>query len=91
MKTLHTVQTVNNVGDPYDELAVAVIEQAIDDYRRLGRKLPVLSSSLEKRRIEDEMKSIVRFFLSEWYRLLSSGENGPHILELLNEEVFGND
>ena len=91
MKTLHVMQITSDSYDPYDELAVAIIEQAIDDYRRLSRNLSAESSTLEKRRIEDELRAIASFFLSDWCRILSSGEKGSHILQLLKQEVFGND
>ena len=91
MKTLHAMQNTSDAYDPYDELAVAIIEQAIDDYRRLSRNLSAESSTLEKKRIEDELKAIAGFFLSDWYRILSSGEKGSHILQLLKQEIFGND
>ena len=91
MKTLHAMQNTSDSYDPYDELAVAIIEQAIDDYRRLSRNLSAESSTLEKRRIEDELKTIASFFLSDWYNILSNGEKGPLILQLLKQEVFGHD
>ena len=48
-------------------------------------------SRFEKKRLEREMKSISRFFLGDWYLLLSGRDNGPQILERLDQEVFKND
>ena len=38
MKLIHPETTDNQVCDPYQELAIAVIKQAADDYRRLARE-----------------------------------------------------
>ena len=86
-----TMGTTGHATDPYQELAHAVIKQAADDYRAFGRKIDSCHSHLEKQRLEREMRSIGRFFISKWYEILSDCDNGFLIREMLDEEVFGND
>ncbi len=78
-------------ADPWKEPAFAVVRQAVLDYRALGAKLESSGSRLEKKHIEEKMKSISRFFLGDWFIMLTGYENGPRILEHLDEEVFGID
>ena len=77
--------------DPYQELATAIIVQAASDYRSLATKIENSGSTIEKRRLKNEMKEISRFFLSNWYCQLSDSNNGAFILEMLDQEVFGDD
>ena len=91
MKLIHAETTSSRACDPYQELAIAVIRQAAEDYRRLAKRSAETGSELEQKRIRQQMTSISRFFLGEWYRALSGLENGSAILEMLDMEVFGND
>ena len=91
MKLLHVDQPHPNTNDPFHELAASIIGQAVEDYRKLGAKLLDAASPIEKKRISEEMKSISRFFLSDWYCILSGYENGSKILGILEREVFGDD
>lgn len=77
--------------DPYQELALSIIEQAASDYRSLARKVENSGSAIEKRRLQSEMKEISRFFLSDWYCQLADSNNGAIVLEMLDQEVFGDD
>lgn len=77
--------------DPYQELAMSVIVQAANDYRSLARKIENSGSAIEKRRLQNEMKEISRFFLSDWYCQLADSYNGAIVLEMLDREVFGDD
>ena len=86
-----TMGTTGQVIDPYQELAHAVIKQAADDYRALGKMIDSCHSHLEKQRLEREMKSVGRFFIGEWFDLLNDCDNGFLIREMLDKEVFGND
>lgn len=88
MKLIHPETTDNQVCDPYQELAIAVIKQAADDYRRLARESTESKSSLEQKRIKQQMISISRFFLGDWYQKLSGLNNGHAILEMLDMEVW---
>ena len=91
MKLIHAAGPVRQPFDPYRDLATAVIKQAADDYRHLARKSDVSGSELERKRIRQQMTSISRFFLGDWYHTLSGMDNGAAILEMLDVEVFGND
>jgi len=59
--------------------------------RSAAKMIAETGSRFEKKRLEREMKSISRFFLGDWYLLLSGRDNGPQILERLDQEVFKND
>ncbi len=91
MKTYHAVTDGGISYDPFRELAAAVIMRAVADYRGLGSRLQETGSLVEKKHIEESMKSISRFFLSNWYCVLSGQENGAEVIELLDQEVFGDD
>ena len=77
--------------DPYQELAIAVIRQAAEDYRYLAGISVETGSALEQQRTRKQMASISCFFLGDWYYMLSGLDNGSTILKMLDTEVFGND
>lgn len=91
MKTYHAVTDGGISYDPFRELAAAVIMRAVTDYRSLGNRLQDTGSLVEKKHIEEKMKAISSFFFSEWYCVLSGQENGAEVIELLDQEVFGDD
>ena len=91
MRTLHAENCFHCADEPWHELALAVIRQAVVDYRSLGAKLANACSLIERKHIEENMKSISRFFLSDWFRDISGLDNGAQILETLDSEVFGDD
>ena len=71
------------MNDPYENLANAIIVQAVKDYRAALRTLernpkytPALQDKLE----------VERFFRSDWYGLLTSVD-GESLLRMLQEEV----
>lgn len=76
---------------PYQELAISIIMQAASDYRKLAKQMTVSGSSIEKQSISNELKDISRFFMSDWYSLLSDSNNGALVLEMLDREVFNDD
>ena len=69
--------------DPYEQLANAIILQAVKDYRDALKKL-------KKRRRYDSAKDMIseveRFFHSDWYRELTSVD-GNFLIEKLRSEV----
>ncbi len=89
-KLIH-VEHSEKAPEPYQELALAVIRQAAADYRSLARMIDNSGSELEQKRLIREMKSISRFFLSDWFCVLSGSDEGPEFLERLDREVFGDD
>ncbi len=70
------------MSDPYEELANAIILQAVKDYRKARKKL-------KKRPKNEDSKLMVedceRFFCSEWFDALS-GVDGNALLKRLKEE-----
>lgn len=87
----HTETTNNRLCDPYQELALAIVRQAADDYRSLARRIEATGNEMDQRYLSEKMKSISRFFLSDWFRMLSNSDKGAEILERLDREVFGLD
>ena len=85
----HTEATNNRLCDPYQELALAIVRQAADDYRSLARRIEATGNEMDQRYLSEKMKSISRFFLSDWFRMLSNSDKGAEILERLDREVFG--
>ena len=88
---IHIISDKNPPYDPFDDLVIAIIKQATDDYRSAAKMIAETGSRFEKKRLEREMKSISSFFLGDWYLLLNGRDNGPQILERLDQEVFKND
>lgn len=70
-------------GDPYENLANAVIAQAAEDYRRLlkrAKKNPANRAAL------DEALQIERFFRSGWYQRLTNVD-GEFLIRKLQEDI----
>ena len=70
-------------GDPYENLANAVIAQAAEDYRRLlkrAKKNPANREAL------DEALQIERFFRSGWYQRLTNVD-GEFLICKLQENI----
>lgn len=73
-KTLDVLETEMIDGDPYQNLANAIVAVAVDDYRSaLKAGNEKLKSSLEK------------FFHSDWYKVLTKVD-GDYLIELLRNE-----
>ena len=68
--------------DPYEELAIAIVEQAAKDYREMRRKLRKNPNDMTAR---GQMGEVVRFFNSRWFGILTDA-NPDYILEQLKEE-----
>ena len=70
-------------GDPYENLANAVIAQAAEDYRLLlkrAKKNPANREALE------EALQIERFFRSGWYQRLTNVD-GEFLIRKLQENI----
>ena len=65
MVLLHAVQVSSNGYDPFRELATAIVKQAAEDYRALGKQLNDSTDLTEERQIGNKMKNLSRFFLGE--------------------------
>lgn len=67
----------------YEELANAIILQAVKDYREALR---LLSMNPNDKSAQRDKRSIERFFRSEWFSILTD-LNGELLLKKLKEEV----
>ena len=91
MRTFHAESQSHHVPDPYDELAISIIRQAAEDYRRLRKQLQNCTDESESTEIKNAIETIRSFFLSVWFSVLSGLADGSFILEKLDEEVFDSD
>lgn len=67
----------------YARLAIAVVMQAAEDYRRAEKRRKNNPAGKKAKKAADELKD---FFLSDWCSLLSFGL-GSYILEELDKEM----
>lgn len=75
---------MTNDGDGYQNLANAIIIQAVKDFRsyaKVARK-----NGYGSKQAINEMRKIVEFIKSPWFRTLSDIDPG-YLLEKLKEEV----
>ena len=71
------------MSDPYEQLANAIVLQAVKDYRKALKKL------MKYPRHETAKRSIAeveRFFHSDWYKELTSVD-GDYVLKKIRSEV----
>lgn len=64
---------MNGIGDPYENLANAIVIQAVDDYKRALR---VLQKDPHSTPAQQRAVSIERFFFSEWCSMLTKVDGG---------------
>ncbi|ADU27349.1 hypothetical protein [Ethanoligenens harbinense] len=72
------------MNDPYENLANAVILQAVRDYRTA---LKALRMNPRNKAAQTEKESVERFFRSQWYQALTTVD-GEMLIKKLNEEVM---
>ena len=70
--------------DIYEELANAVILQAVKDYRQALRQL---KRNPDYKKAEIMKQDCERFFRSEWFEALTKVD-GPWLMRKLREEVI---
>ena len=68
---------------PYNELANAIVMQAVKDYRKALKSLRL--NSRNKKAMEEAM-DCEEFFRSTWYRTLTSVD-GEYLIDKLRAEV----
>ena len=68
-------------NEPYKNLAYAIVENAVEEYKSLLRHLDSHEASVELR-----VRELERFFLSEWCKLLC-GIDGRKIIESTRESL----
>ena len=71
------------IGDPYENLANAVIAQAAEDYRRLLKRV---KKNPANREALEEALQIERFFRSGWYQRLTNVD-GEFLIRKLQENI----
>ena len=72
------------IGDPYENLANAVIAQAAEDYRAALKKIKAHPKNKDA---IDEALRIERFFRSGWYQTLTSVD-GECLIRRLQAEIW---
>ena len=71
------------VLNPYEELANAIVLQAVKDYRESNRKLARGRKNQEAQDIKEEC---LRFFQSNWYFVLTN-VNPKFLIRRIDKEV----
>lgn len=71
-----------NNGDPYENLANAIVLSAVEDYRKALKKY---SRNPDSKSTKAEVDSLERFFRSQWYSILTSVE-GEFLIRKLRAE-----
>jgi len=74
-------KTVSN-GDPYENLANAIVLTAVEDYRKAIKRY---SKNPDSKSAKAEVDSLEKFFRSQWYSVLTSVE-GEFLIRKLREE-----
>lgn len=67
---------------PYEDLASAIVYQAVSDYRCAKK---ILKRKPHHRKLLAIVADIEKFFRSDWYRILTK-INGEMLLDLLEKE-----
>ena len=77
---------IRESGEPFENLAYAIIMQAVADYRKYMEKIKAGKNVNDS---VSEIQSIERFFRSEWYDALSPVD-GEYLIEQLRKETIQN-
>lgn len=73
--------------DPYEDLAIAIVVQAVKDWRDAVKELKKWPRDGDSRAVKRECEE---FFLSDWFGRLT-GMDGVYFLRKLKEEAYNND
>lgn len=71
------------IGNPYENLANAIIVKACEDYRVALKKI---KHNPKNKDAIDEALSLERFFCSQWYQTLTSVD-GDFLIRKLRDEI----
>ena len=91
MKDTHLGTIPYQAVDPCQSLAINIVEQESDLYRRLGSMLQISKDIDEIKRIRDAMSAIEGIFLMNWFSIAGGLEDGATIIEKLKKEIWGDD
>jgi len=73
-----------NLGNtPYERLANAIVLQGVWDYRKILKKL---KKNPGNREVLDEVLKLEKFFLSEWYQVLTAID-GRYLIDRIRKEI----
>lgn len=81
--TLHQTDAMRQDGDPYENLANAIVITAAKDYRDALRSLTRNKNNNNAKRMKEEVE---RFFNSDWYSVLTDLD-GAFLMRKIQEEV----
>ena len=73
--------------DPYEDLALAIVMQAVKDWREAIYELKKWPRDDDSRKVKNECE---QFILSDWFGRLT-GVSGAFILRKLKEEAYSDD
>ena len=73
------------MGNPYEDLAQAIILQAVKDYRQNNNKMVDEPDDPKNQKRRQELE---KFFLSSWFAILTDLD-GRHLLHRLQAEMKG--
>ena len=76
------------MNELYEELATAIILQAVEDWRKSVKALKKRPRNDEARQMKDECE---QFFLSEWFGVLTSVDGSMILRKLKQEEGIHED
>ena len=71
--------------NPYEDLAQAIILQAVRDYRQNNKKMV---KEPDEQKLRNQRAELEKFFLSSWFAILTD-LNGKHLLHRLQAEMKG--
>lgn len=74
----------------WEELCNAVVLQAVDDYRRLVKRLLRTDDDNKVARLKKRKRELETFFRSDWFNMFTTLD-GKMILKKLQEEMDGDD
>ena len=77
-------------GDPYENLANAIILMAANDYRSSLIAYKNTHGLTRRKESYYSLRSERMFFTSDWFAILS-GANGDVIAQMLEKEILGDD
>ena len=69
--------------NPFEDLAQAIIVQAVSDYRYTTNRL---QAKLENGRLQNRKKEIEEFFCSSWFQMLTD-LNGERLMHQLQADM----
>lgn len=89
MPQIRAEHVEKNTWDPWQDLAIAIVKMAAEDYRMLNKAISYCTDPKKTMLIQEKLLEIRSFFLGEWFEVLFDDCNGGAILARLDKEVNG--